>query len=56
MSPGTAYPIERRELNLCTKALGLYLIEKLINKAKPAQIIPVTKDKLNVLIELEINF
>ena len=31
-------------------------IEKLINKAKPAQIIPVTKDKLNVLNEVDINF
>ena len=55
IKPGTAYPKDNSELNFSTNLLGLSLTEKLINRANPAQIIPVPKDRLSVFIELLIN-
>ena len=40
IKPGTAYPIESKELNLLMISPGLNLIEKLIIKAKDALINP----------------
>ena len=56
ISPGTAYPIDRKKLNLFTNAPGLYLIEKFMSRAKVAQSKPAEIARDNVLIDVDRNF